>query len=315
VSADVTERATQFARFNRALNSRDNVEVVCGDLYGAIGGRTFDLIVAHPPYVPSVGLAAIWRDGGATGELLIRQIVEGLPGHLRVGGIFCALSQGLDTKEGRFEERVRGWLKESADEFDIIFAYDEERTPRDVLQRLAERNQAAAPAALKAVEAEFERVGTLKMPYGALFVRRNAKAGNRKPWTVRKKLSDETNGSDFEAAFVLHDRLSQPSFAAELLEARPHLAPRLQLKVTYMVHERALVPAQFMLEIDKPFIALAQFEPWMVPLLARLDAQTTLTTIYEEAKALSQVPESFGLEDFVGLVSGAITLGYVVLPG
>jgi len=37
---------------------------------------------------------------------------------------FRALS-GLDTK-GEVEERVRSWLKESADEFDIIFAYDEE---------------------------------------------------------------------------------------------------------------------------------------------------------------------------------------------
>jgi hypothetical protein len=270
--------------------------------------------VAHPPYVPSIGLAAIWRDGGATGEVLLRRIIEGLPEHLRDGGIFCALSQGLDTKEGKFEERVRSWLKESGDEFDIIFAYDEERTPRDVLKRLSERNKSAATSDLKAVEAEFERVGILKMPYGALFIRRTANPPDRKPWTVRKKLSSETTGSDFEATFVLHDRLSQQSFGAQLVAVRPQLAPRLQVKITYVVHERALVPARFMFEIDKPFTALAQFEAWMVPLLARLDGQTTLTTIYEEAKAQAQVPEDFKLEDFVGLVSGAITLGYVVLP-
>lgn len=49
VAADITARATHFARFNRLLNHRDNVEVVQGDLYEAVEGRDFDRIIAHPP--------------------------------------------------------------------------------------------------------------------------------------------------------------------------------------------------------------------------------------------------------------------------
>src|SRR5439155_15523128 len=127
VAADITPRAGHFATFNARLNGRTNVEVVQGDLYQAVAGRTFDRIVAHPPYVPSLGLAKIYRDGGATGEALIRRIIEGLPQHLRAGGMFCALTQGLDTKDGPFEDRVRRWLGDSSAEFDIIFAVDEER--------------------------------------------------------------------------------------------------------------------------------------------------------------------------------------------
>src|SRR5437016_2502767 len=145
VSADITERAAAFARFNCALNGLENVEVARGDLYEAVKGRTFGCIVAHPPYVPSLEAKAIWRDGGTIGESLVKRIVEGLPEHLDPGGIFFCVSLGVDTEEAKFEERVRGWLGARADEFDIIFACQESREPRQVLDMLARKHPERAP--------------------------------------------------------------------------------------------------------------------------------------------------------------------------
>jgi SAM-dependent methyltransferase len=314
VSADITLRAEQFARFNSALNDRSNVEVVSGDLYAAVGGRTFDCIVAHPPYVPSIGLSTIWRDGGATGETLIRRIIEGLPDHLRAGGRFCAVTLGIDTKTESFEERVRGWLREKTAEFDIIFGCLEERRPADVLKNIAQRDPTGGSNAARELEKEFDRLGILKMPYGALFMRRTADPANHKPVTARKRLNKESKGTDFEAAFVLQDRMSQPNFVPGLIDARPHLAPGLRVKITHVVSDGVLVPAEFTFETDRPFETAARFEGWMVPLLARLNGQTTLAAIYEEAKARSEVPADFELKDFCGLVAGAMALGYIDLP-
>src|SRR5438132_1690026 len=94
VSADVTERAADFARFNCALNAIENVEVARGDLYEAVPGRRFGCIVAHPPYVPSLETKAIWRDGGVTGEALVRRMIERLPEYLEPGGVFLCFSLG-----------------------------------------------------------------------------------------------------------------------------------------------------------------------------------------------------------------------------
>jgi SAM-dependent methyltransferase len=315
VSADITLRAEQFARFNSALNDRTNMELVSGDLYGAVGGRTFDCVVAHPPYVPSIGFSTIWRDGGATGETLIRRIIEGLPDHLRAGGRFCAVTLGIDTKTDSFEERVRGWLKEKADEFDIIFGCLEERRPADVLRNIAERDPTGGSLTARELEKEFDRLGILKMPYGVLFMRRTADPANHKPGTARKRLNSETKGTDFEAAFVLHDRLSHPDFVAGLIDARPQLAPGLRVKITHVVSDGVLVPAEFTFETDRPFETAARFEGWMVPLLARLNGQTTLAAVYEEAKARSEMPADFELKDFCGLIAGAMALGYIDLPG
>ena len=110
VASDLTARATHFARFNRLLNGCENVEVVQGDLYEPVEERTFDRIVAHPPYVPALSETHVFRDAGETGESVLERIVAGLPRHLRLGGTFYGLSAGWDTAEGPFEARIRRWL-------------------------------------------------------------------------------------------------------------------------------------------------------------------------------------------------------------
>src|SRR5256714_6000413 len=274
VSSDITERATVFARFNIALNHLDNVEAVCGDLYGGVVGKTFDRIVAHPPYVPSLSDTTIWRDGGRTGEALVHRIIEEMPQYLRRGGLFCIVSIGLDTKEGLFEERVRGWLGEARDEFDIIFAYADERTPKQVLSTLAEREQ-LKPDEIRELAQAFADAGTDKIHYGALVIRRRKETDEQEPWTMRARLSKETKGQDFEWAFAWHDRSLQPNFLDEIKNARPRLAPQLQGQVTYVVHEGTLVPAEYLFDTDRPFELKAQIEASLIPGMMRFDGQHT----------------------------------------
>lgn len=315
VSADITERASQFALFNRKLNNRENVEVVRGDLYEAVDGRMFDLIVAHPPYVPSVGLNTIWRDGGATGELLVQKIVQGLPRHLRRGGIFCCLTQGVDTEDGHFEERARSWLEEAGDEFDIVFSWDKERTPQQVLEIISGKGTFVGDSRIQELQTEFERAKIVKLPYGALFIRRGGDGPSVKPWTARKKLSEHTSGADVEATFALHDLMVEPTFAESLANASPRLAPHLEVKVTHVVHEGSLVPAEYIFETDKPFSLRVRFDDWMVPMMIRFDGKSTVADVYKDARDESEMPENFKLDDFLVLVSRALEGGLLLLDG
>ncbi|HYE66381.1 MAG TPA: methyltransferase [Pyrinomonadaceae bacterium] len=311
VASDLTERATHFARFNRLLNKLENVEVVCGDLYGSVEGRSFDRIIAHPPYVPALKSAAIWRDGGETGEVLVRRIIEGLPRHLRPGGTLYMVCMGLDTSEAKFEERARSWLKDSQSEFDVIFALGEERSPQEVIRAVAEKYQNLEPADAARLEQAFDRADAVKLSYGALAMHRRARGGE--PWTTRTRLSDETEGSDLEWALDWHRRCERPGFQEELLQARPQLAPHLEVKVTHVVHEGSLVPADFVFETNKPFTAATRFDPWMVPLITRFDGASTPLELYEAARAASEIPEAYGLKDFTALVIFLIERGYLLL--
>jgi SAM-dependent methyltransferase len=310
-STDVTERATKFAEFNRVLNGRVNVEVRQGDLYGACRGETFDCIVAHPPYVPSVSIETIWRDGGAIGDQLVKRIVEGFPQHLRSGGYALILAQGVDTVDGKFEERARQWLGDHGNEFDIIFASENERSPAKVLELLMKKTRREV---IEELHEEFDRAGVTSMPYGALFMRRVFPSSDRTPWTVRTRLSSATTGADVQETFRLHDRVSRPEFAAELLQAKPRLAPHLEVKVTYVVHEGSLAPAEYIFETDKPFQLRVKFDDWTIPLFMRFDGSNSVGDVYESARSLGELPDAFKSEDLVLLVTRAIEAGFL-LPG
>jgi SAM-dependent methyltransferase len=310
-SIDITTRASEYARFNKALNGCENVEVLQGNLYEPVKDQTFDCIVAHPPYVPSLRFDTFWRDGGLIGDMIIRHIIDGLPTYLRPGGYALILAQVVDTEEGKFEERARGWLGECANEFDIIFADEKDRGPGRVLELLGRKTDAAVIGQLRDA---FEAAGVQNMPYGALFVRRRKPSPHQSHWTIRAKLSSETTGTDFQSTFALHDVVSRSDFAVRLPQATPRLAPHLELDVTYVVHEGSLVPGEYILATNRPFAKRVKFDDWAVGLFMRFDGKTTVAQAFEAAKAESRVPEQFALDDLVLLLTRSIEAGFLILP-
>src|SRR5512145_1669138 len=64
VAVDIAPRAVRYARFNKELNNLSHVEIFESNLYDAVSGRTFDRIIAHPPYVPTIRNQSVFKDGG-----------------------------------------------------------------------------------------------------------------------------------------------------------------------------------------------------------------------------------------------------------
>ncbi|HMH45168.1 MAG TPA: methyltransferase, partial [Pyrinomonadaceae bacterium] len=309
-SVDLTARATEYARFNEALNDCENIKVLQGDLYEPVRNQTFDCIVAHPPYVPSVSVDTYWRDGGAIGDIFIKRIVEEMPTYLRAGGYALILAQGVDTREGRFEERARRWLGEREHEFDIIFASEKERGPQRVLELLGKDS---TDDVIERLREAFAAADVVSMPYGALFLRRAKRSKHERSWTIRAKLSSETSGADFHSTFALHDRVSAPDFAAELARITPRLAPRLEVQVTHVVHEGSLAPAEYIFIANRPFAKRVRMDDWAIGLFMRFDGQSTVAQIYEAARDDSEMPVEFDLNEFILLVTRSLEAGFLVL--
>ena len=111
VAVDINARAARCARFNAQASGIDNLNVVVGDLLEAVGGQSFDLITANPPFVPSPLDTLRFRDGGPSGEDILKRIVAGLPQHLSPGGIAQIVTE-LGERDGEpLLERLREWLK------------------------------------------------------------------------------------------------------------------------------------------------------------------------------------------------------------
>jgi release factor glutamine methyltransferase len=88
-TVDVSRRAVLSARLNARLNGVP-ISARRGDLFAAVAGETFDLILANPPYVPgdappTRGAARAW-EAGADGRVVLDRITAEAPRHLAPGG-------------------------------------------------------------------------------------------------------------------------------------------------------------------------------------------------------------------------------------
>jgi Methyltransferase small domain len=111
VGVDINPRAVNFARFNALLNGLGNCSFELGDLYGPVEDLRFDLITANPPFVPAPGSPGLlYRDGGPSGEDVLRQIVGGYSAHLKEHGVGFVVTDLVEHRGTRYEEKLTRWL-------------------------------------------------------------------------------------------------------------------------------------------------------------------------------------------------------------
>ncbi|MDP9463785.1 MAG: methyltransferase, partial [Actinomycetota bacterium] len=97
---DINARAVQATASNAAANGL-SVEALQSDLYAALGGRTFDLVVVNPPYFakdPVDDAERAWFAGADLGYF--ERFFSGLGDHLapgpQEGTALMVLSEGCD---------------------------------------------------------------------------------------------------------------------------------------------------------------------------------------------------------------------------
>ncbi|MEU5184851.1 HemK2/MTQ2 family protein methyltransferase [Streptomyces longwoodensis] len=103
-AVDVSRRAVWAARLN-ARRAGLSVRILRGNLFEPVRGRTFDLVLANPPYVPAPdrgvpprGRARAW-DAGQDGRLVLDRICREAPGVLRPGGVLLLVHSALSDPE------------------------------------------------------------------------------------------------------------------------------------------------------------------------------------------------------------------------
>jgi SAM-dependent methyltransferase len=111
LAVDRNSRAVQMARFNARLNGLDHVECLEGDLFAPVEGRTFDLVVANPPFVVSPEKRYIYRDSGMPADEVCRKIVREAPDFLNAGGYCQILCNWVHTAGRDWRERLAGWFE------------------------------------------------------------------------------------------------------------------------------------------------------------------------------------------------------------
>ncbi|GGU93128.1 release factor glutamine methyltransferase [Streptomyces cavourensis] len=126
-AVDVGRRAVLTARLNARL-ARQRVTVHRGDLADPVPGRTYDLVLSNPPYVPSPlgppprrGNARAW-DAGHDGRAVVDRICDAAPYLLRRAGVLLMVHSELTGTEETLRRLSRGGLKAAvSDTADVPF--------------------------------------------------------------------------------------------------------------------------------------------------------------------------------------------------
>ena len=116
IATDISPRALAFTRANATLNGAHNVATREGSLFEPTPEQ-FDLIVSNPPFVitPQGHTATLeYRDGGHTGDQLMRTLLEQLPDHLTTSGVACLLGNWENTSAEHSTDPTH-WVPDTVD--------------------------------------------------------------------------------------------------------------------------------------------------------------------------------------------------------
>ena len=132
-AADVSADALEVARRNVADHGlQDRIILHEGDLFSTVGDYKFDLILANPPYVDAVQIAAfppeyraepvIAHAGGADGLDIVRRIIAETPERLNEsGGILCEFGTGREILEAEFSHLPFFWPDTEESEGEVFW--------------------------------------------------------------------------------------------------------------------------------------------------------------------------------------------------
>ena len=109
---DISRRALLATRLNARLNGV-HVRAVGGDLFAAVQGEHFDVIVSNPPYLvsasdtlPRRGASRAWN-AGTSGRAFLDRICDQAHWHLTQGGVLLLVHSSLCSEQTTVDALAR----------------------------------------------------------------------------------------------------------------------------------------------------------------------------------------------------------------
>ncbi len=314
VAADLIPRCVHFAQFNALLNDMaDRVEVVESNAWSAIPTHEpFDLVVAHPPYVPALSHRFDFRDAGEDGEHVARAVFSGAATHLPRGGRMIVRAAFSDRTNQTIAERIREWLGKHADEFDLVQLEALEYDAMDAYKSVTHggRDFVDCERWLR----HFQALAIERFVICVIELRRDA--FDRPPITVRCVLGKELSPdvADWQLEYARVSAAAGSSAEARLAGQKPRIAAGVRLAVHLDSDaEGAWRTVAATVETNWPAKALVKSPPLMPTLLELCDGAHDLDDILAGLRVAGLVDDDVGRTEVANLVDVLVAAGAVEL--
>ncbi|MBC8036699.1 MAG: 50S ribosomal protein L3 N(5)-glutamine methyltransferase [Rhizobiales bacterium] len=137
---ELSTDALEVARINIDEHGLTNrINLLQGDLFAPVEGRTYDLIITNPPYVPKAEIDAFPREyahepviahaGGGDGLDIVRCILAQTAAHLNPGGgLLCEVGEGRESLVADYPHLDFLWLDTEESEGEVFWLSREQLT-------------------------------------------------------------------------------------------------------------------------------------------------------------------------------------------
>ena len=282
VATDLNPAAVNVARFNAVLNDVE-IEALEGSLFEPVEGRTFDLIVANPPFVISPTDDFLFRDSPLGGEGIVRRLIKEAPAHLNEGGI-CQMLCNLAHIEGTdFTEHVASAFEGTGCE-SWVMAFDEidPAVYASGWLRSVEHEPQAFKRALADWIAYYENEGITGLTWGIVTMRRPPSGPG---WFKLSELEGRINdrcGDHLLRCFNGHELLQRID-DDELLEQRPKVSEETRLEQSFAPQADGWAAADGRLATANGLPTSGGVDPYVGNLLIRMNGEVTVHETLERS--------------------------------
>ena len=273
-ATDLNPRAREFTAFNARLNGIENVECLTGDTFDTVRGRTFDLIVANPPFFITPSGDQMYCENSMELDAYCRRVVREAPGHLNDGGFLQMTLEWVQVHGETWQERIRGWFGGTGCDAWVFHHYA--RAAAAYARERRDTTPAAHDAEMLARWIEYYRERGVEQVHGGILAMRR-RAGRH--WVRIEEVPvdpGEPFGEAVWQAFAGIDFLERHAAGEELLAARPRLSPaaRLEQQLRQVDGRWQLEAVNLRLTAGIP--ASLRLEPAVADFVAGLDGRQTL---------------------------------------
>ncbi|MFC8731395.1 methyltransferase [Luteimicrobium sp. NPDC057192] len=329
VATDISARALAFAGFNVALNHAaggvGEVELREGSMLEPVAGEQFDLVVSNPPFVitPHTGSPLPdyeYRDGGRSGDAVVRDLVRGVGSVLAPGGVAQLLGNWEHRRGEPWTERVGAWLDEAG--LDGWVVQREVQDPAEYAETwirdggtTPEREPGTWARAYGAWLDDFARRDVEAIGFGIVTLRRPDPAGPAGGRVTLRRLEEHTGtvrqplGGHLAATLRAHDWLVGLGTSSALVDERLVVAGD-------VTEERYLTPGAahpnvVLLRQGDGFGRAVHASTALAALTGACDGELTVGQLATAIAALFDVPANELAAELLPAVRGLVEDGFL----
>ena len=312
VASDLNPRAIEFARFNAALNGVANMETVLGDCFEPVSGRTFDLILANPPFFITPRNDFFFCQNPLELDGLCRRLVKEAPAHLNEGGYFEMLCEWAEIEGQPWEERIAEWMEGTG--CDMWVLHSSKQVPdiyaeNYMLQTVPDKSQDAERFS---EFMQYYRQRRLAAIHNGFIIMRRRSGGGRLRIEEMPAADSRDVGEAILDGFAAHDLLEDCAEDEKLLAMR--LRPRADARLDriYLPAEDGWHVESIRLRRESAMPFQLGLEPFVAEFFRLLDGKRTAGEAIQAIAGKSDAPLEKVRSESLGMLRRFIECGFLV---